>query len=54
MNLVVVTEESLIWKCTRGSGEHMVDGSVYQIQVSWASMKEHSSVKVPSWELVRA
>jgi len=32
----------------------MVDRSVYQIQVSWASMKEHSSVKVPSWKLVRA
>ena len=31
----------------------MVGESVYQIQVSWASMKEQSSVKVASWKLVR-
>jgi len=30
----------------------MVDGSVYQIQVSWTGMKEQSGVKVASWKFV--
>jgi len=31
----------------------MVDESVYQIQVGWASKKEHPSFKVVGWKLLR-
>jgi len=37
--------ESLV-KTYKGSEEHRVSESVYQIQVGWAGMKEHSSFKV--------
>jgi len=30
----------------------MVGESVYHIQVSWASMKEHSNFKIASWKLL--
>jgi len=45
----VKSSETLI-QPTRGNGEYMGGESVYQIQVSWTSMKEHSSVKVASWK----
>jgi len=31
----------------------MVDESIYQIQVGWASMKEHPSFEVTGWKLLR-
>jgi len=31
----------------------MVGESVYQIQVSWSVMKEHSNFKIASWKLLR-
>jgi len=30
----------------------MVGESVYQIQVGWSGMKEHSSCKVGDWKLL--
>jgi len=46
------SSEKLV-KIYKGSGEHMVRESVYQIQVGWASMKEHSNFMVGGWELLR-
>jgi len=40
-------------KPTRGSEEHMVDESVYQIQVGWVGKEEHPSSKVAGWKLLR-
>jgi len=55
-------EHALVWdlmssktliKPTRGSEEHMVDESVYQIQVGWVGKEEHPSSKVAGWKLLR-
>jgi len=55
-------EHALVWdlkwyetliKPTRGSGEHMVDESVYQIQVGWGGKGEYPSFKVAGRKLLR-